>query len=39
MDDRFTEGGGSGKPPKWVLRGEELLNKSTVLLEDLNGTE
>ncbi|MCI4058987.1 S8 family peptidase [Bacillus cereus] len=38
VDDRFTEGGG-GKPPKWVLQGEELYKKSNVLLEDLAKTE
>lgn len=37
VDDRLTEGGG-GNPPKWVLNGEELLKKSTLLLDDLQDT-
>ena len=37
IDDRLTEGGG-GNPPKWVLNGEELLKKSTLLLDDLQHT-
>ncbi|MEW4231519.1 S8 family peptidase [Priestia megaterium] len=38
VDDRFTEGGGGGNPPKWVLKGEELHEKANVLLENLNNT-
>lgn len=32
-DDRDTEGGGSDKPPKWVLSGQELVTRS----QHLNG--
>ncbi|WP_214846090.1 S8 family peptidase [Exiguobacterium sp. S90] len=38
IDERFTEGGG-GNPPKWVLKGEELIKKSKTLRNDLNKTE
>lgn len=38
IDERFTEGGG-GKPPKWILQGDELFKKSEILMEDLNRTE
>lgn len=38
IDERFTEGGG-GNPPKWILKGEELHKKATILLEDLNSTK
>ena len=31
-DDRDTEGGGSDKPPKWVLSGEELTKRSQHLV-------
>ncbi|EOP60917.1 hypothetical protein IKQ_06148 [Bacillus cereus VDM053] len=37
VDERFTEGGG-GNPPKWILKGEELYKKSSILLEDLDAT-
>lgn len=30
-DDRGTEGGGSDKPPRWILSGEQLLEKSSFL--------
>ncbi|WP_312473499.1 S8 family peptidase [Neobacillus sp.] len=38
VDDRLTEGGGGKQPPKWVLNDEELLKKSTLLLDDLMDT-
>jgi len=37
VDDRETEGGGSGIPPKWVLTGIDLEAKSINLLNDFIG--
>ena len=39
IDGRFTEGGGGGNLPKWILEGKELSKKSEILMEDLNRTE
>lgn len=30
-DDRSTEGGGDSKIPSWVLKGADLLQRSTML--------
>lgn len=37
VDDRETEGGGNGIPPKWVLSGKDLEVKSANLLSDFIG--
>lgn len=37
VDDRETEGGGNGIPPKWVLTGIDLEAKSINLLNDFIG--
>lgn len=39
IDNSRTEGGGSGKDPSWVLSGEELLNRSIELDENLQKIE
>ncbi|MED1002604.1 S8 family peptidase [Bacillus mobilis] len=36
VDERSTEGGGTKKPPSFVLAGGELKKKADILLEDLN---
>ncbi|MCT4593204.1 MAG: S8 family peptidase [Anaeromicrobium sp.] len=36
VDERQTEGGGSDKPPKWVLKGEALIHKAKILKEELS---
>jgi hypothetical protein len=35
-DERPTEGGGSDKPPKWVLDGQQLHSRSGTLLDEVN---
>lgn len=35
QDNLRTEGGGGGKPPKWILNGQELNNKSQKLIYEL----
>ncbi|MEH6955119.1 S8 family peptidase [Neobacillus drentensis] len=39
MDERLTEGGGNDNKPKWVLQGEDLKNKATILSDDLDLTQ
>lgn len=36
IDDRKVEGGGSYRPPKWQLDGDELLSRANNLLKPLD---
>lgn len=35
-DDRSTEGGGDSKIPSWVLKGADLLQRSTMLMDEIS---
>ncbi len=35
-DDRSTEGGGDSKIPSWVLKGDDLLQRSTMLVDEIS---
>lgn len=39
QDNAKTTGGGSNEPPKWVLKGEELISKSKDLVSELQKLE
>ncbi|BBH22543.1 hypothetical protein Back11_38880 [Paenibacillus baekrokdamisoli] len=39
VDERYTEGGGSDIPPKWVLQGEELKAHSNELIQNFKIAE
>lgn len=34
-DDRSTEGGGDSKFPSWVLKGSDLLQRSSMLMTEI----
>ncbi|MGG4220632.1 S8 family peptidase [Paenibacillus jamilae] len=38
-DERLTEGGGNDQPPKWVLEGDELRQKSTSLIFNVHSSK
>ena len=36
VDDRFTPANGGDEPPKWVLEGEELSQRSEELINEMD---